>query len=209
MNAFEEVSANAKALLSEWIQVCDPNNGLTIEDFKDIGVDESKTNGHCWKCVTVNRCWFKNEENKKPKHFDYSLYSLSKIPLIKRGLYHPNCHDKEKSINVPKLSQIKVLELRKNFNDFFKRKKNILYSIGYTYKDEKEIIDFIENEVKNKYRFGDYYIYKHWQHGFQINIIITIKGKNEFRNIIHSFKSGYIVYPNGQLKIATIFAGRK
>ena len=31
MNVFEEVSANAKALLSEWIKVYDPQNGITID----------------------------------------------------------------------------------------------------------------------------------------------------------------------------------
>jgi len=208
MNVFENVSVNAKALLSEWIQVSDPKNKLTIEDFQDEGVDESKTNGHCWRCVTVNQCWFKNEEDKKPKEFDYSKYSLSDIPLLKRGLYHPNCHDKKFSINVPKLNQIQLKELRKNFNDFFRRKKKIFYGIGYSSQDENELMNFVENVVKNKYSFGDYYFYKHWKHGFQINISITIQGKNQFKNEYKTFKSGYIIYPNGQLKIATIFAGR-
>ncbi len=115
---------------------------------------------------------------------------------------------KKIGINVPRLSQIIILDLRRNFNDFFKKKSGLFYGLGYKSHDENEIIEFIVNVVKNKYRYGNYYFYKHWQHGFQINIDITIQGKNEHKQVYKTFKSGYIVYPNGQLKIATIFAGR-
>ena len=208
MNVFEKVSAEAKVLFSDWIKVGDPRNNLTIEDFEKSGVDQTKTNGHCWKCVTVNQCWFKNEIDKKPLHYDYGNYSFGDAPLSKRGLYHPYCHDKEYSINVPKQEQIIILKLRTNFNNFFKRKKAILYGIGYTDKDEKEIMDLYVNQVKTNFRYGNYYFYKHWEYGYQINIEITIVGKGTFKNKQHKFKSGLIIYPNGKLKIATIFAGR-
>ena len=113
---------------SEWIKINDKKTscGWTIEDFPyKIGVDENVSEPHCWKCVTVNQCWFKNKDDKKPEHFDYSEYSLAQIPKMKRGLYHPNCHCKEKSINVPRLNEIEILDVRSNFNDFFKRKKKI------------------------------------------------------------------------------------
>ena len=51
---------------SKWIKVEDKQSKWTIEDFPyNTGVDEDITKPHCWKCVTVNKCWFKNEENKK------------------------------------------------------------------------------------------------------------------------------------------------
>lgn len=206
MTIFEKVSEIAKSIMSEWIEVGDPTNNRTIEDFPN-GVNESNTNRHCWRCVTINRCWFKNEEDKKPKEFDYSKYSINQISLSKRGLYHPNCHDIKKSINVPKEKDIEILELRKKFNDFFKRKKNLFYGIGYSYKDEKDIMNNYIYQVKNLFRYGKYSTFKHWEYGFQINIIITIFGKNEFKNKSHNFKSGLFIYPNGKLKIVTIFAG--
>ena len=79
------------AYFSEWIQINDEKTscGWTIEDFPlSPGVDENLTKPHCWKCVTVNQCWFKNEEEKKPKKFDYSKYKL--VP--NKGLYHFFCH---------------------------------------------------------------------------------------------------------------------
>lgn len=93
------------AHFSEWIKINDSSSGCgwTIEDFPyAVGVDESLTEPHCWKCVSVNQCWFKNEEGKKPKEFDYGNYSFSEISKSKRGLYHPNCHCKKFGVNVPK-----------------------------------------------------------------------------------------------------------
>ena len=58
-------------ILGNWIQVVDNQNNITIEDYGyDTGVIEGTTKNHCVKCVAVNKCCFKNEENKKPKPFD-------------------------------------------------------------------------------------------------------------------------------------------
>ena len=202
MGLLDAYKSQFSVYFSDWIKINDDESGLTIENFPN-GVSKNGVGDHCWKCVTVNHCWFKNEEEKKPKKFDYSDYKL--VP--NKGLYHFFCHCEEKSINVPRLKEINVLEARSKFNDFFKRKKGIFYGIGYTYKDEEEIINFYIDEVKNLYRSGNYSLYKHWEYGFQINITISISGKNEFKNIIHKFRTGLFIYPNGKLKIATIFAG--
>ena len=94
----------------QWIQVNDDKSGWTIEDFSyQTGVHEALTYPHYWKCVTVNQCCFKNEENKKPLRFDYSKYSYSQIAKSKRGLYHPNCHCKELVIKNPLENDIKFI----------------------------------------------------------------------------------------------------
>ena len=57
-------------ILGNWIQVVDNQNNITIEDYGyDTGVIEGTTKNHCVKCVAVNKCCFKNEENKKTKTF--------------------------------------------------------------------------------------------------------------------------------------------
>lgn len=99
------------------------------------------------------------------------------------------------------------MDVRSNFYDFFKRKKKIFYGIGYTPSDEKYLMDFYVNEVKNLYRAGKYKVYKHRVYGFQINFIITIYGKDQFKNKSHEFKTGLFIFPNGKLRIATVFAG--
>ena len=48
------------ASFSKQIKVEDNQSKWTIEDFPyNTGVDEDITKPHCWKCVTVNKCWFK------------------------------------------------------------------------------------------------------------------------------------------------------
>ena len=208
MGILDEYQEQIKSYFSSWIKINDKQSGWTIEDFPyDTGVNEELTKPHCWKCVTVNDCWFKNGEGKKPEHFNYSKYSYTEVSKSNRGLYHPNCHCKEKTINAPRLKEIKVLDVRANFNDFFKRKKRIFYGIGYTFSDEKHLMDFYVNQVKDSYIGGDYKIYRHSIYGFQINILITIYGKDKFKHKSHKFKTGLFIYPNGKLRIATVFAG--
>lgn len=195
---------------SDWININDGYSKWTIKDFPyNLGVDENLTRPHCWRCVTVNQCWFKNEKGKKPEEFDYSNYTYGQISKSKRGLYHPYCHCKKRAINVPKLKDITVLLVRPKFNDFFKRKKRIFYGLGYTYKDEEYIINLYIDKIKNSYRSGNYSIYKHCKYGFQINIAVSLVGKNKFENRTHEFKTGLFIYPNGKLRIVTVFAGEE
>lgn len=197
------------AIFSEWIKIIDPKSNWTIEDFSPkTGVIEEVTNPHCWRCVTVNQCWFKNEENKRPIEFDYSTYSYSQIPEKKRGLFHPNCHDKKQGQNVPKVPQIKILDIRAKFNDFFSKKRKTFYNIGYTFKDESDIIKTYIDQVKRKYAKGEYYRFDHTKYGFQINLVVDIVAKNKnIKDVVH-FKTGLCVFPNGELRIITVFAGR-
>ena len=54
------------ASFSKWIKVEDKFSPFTIEMFPyDLGIEENSN--HCWKCVTVNKCWFRNEKNKGMK----------------------------------------------------------------------------------------------------------------------------------------------
>lgn len=79
MRILDEYTDLINASFSQWIKVEDNQSKWTIEDFPhSTVVDENITYPHCWKCVTVNHCWFKNEENKKTepirlfKHFIFS-----------------------------------------------------------------------------------------------------------------------------------------
>lgn len=126
MKSFEDVRDKVLAKFSTWIKIGDPKSTWTIEDFPyETGVDEEITNPHCWKCVTVNQCLFKDEENKKPQEFDYSKYSLIDIPLSKRGLYHPNCHCKKNQIPAPQKEEIKFVIPEGKIDWFYKNKAGL------------------------------------------------------------------------------------
>ena len=88
MGFLDSYQNQINAHFSDWIKINDDKTGCgwTIEDFPyNIGVDENLTEPHCWRCVSVNQCWFKNEAKKKPEHFDYSQYSYTQMPKSKRG----------------------------------------------------------------------------------------------------------------------------
>lgn len=63
MNIFDDLRPRILADFSDWFTVNDPNSSWSISSFSFAqGVDENLTHPHCWKCVTVNNCWFKNEK---------------------------------------------------------------------------------------------------------------------------------------------------
>lgn len=210
MGLLDEYKSQINAYFSDWIKVNEEKTGCgwTIEDFPyNIGVDEDLSYPHCWKCVTVNQCWFKNEEEKKPKHFDYFKYTYSIIPKSKRGLYHPNCHCKEHAINVPRLKDIDVLlDLGKIFY-FFKDKKGLFYSWGYKNSDKNEFVSNFIELVKDAYRRGNYELENHNKSGYKINLFITISGKNEKKGKDYELKTAFIVFPRGTIRCVTLIGG--
>lgn len=62
MGLFDEVNKK----FGSWIEIIDAKNeNITIEDFDyEHGVHGMITKKHCVKCVSANRCWFKNEKIK-------------------------------------------------------------------------------------------------------------------------------------------------
>ena len=210
MSILDNVLDDVKAVFSDWIKITDPKSKWTIEDFpEEKGVNENVTNRHCWRCVSVNQCWFKNEDNKKPDEYDYSQYSQREISYYIRGLFHPHCHDKKSGINVPHASKIIIRDVRDKFNNLFQIKGKIFRKIGYTSKDENDIIEIYLEQVKRKYVRGEYYKFRHTKYGFQINIEINMPVKTNMPDDLKTFKTGLIIFPNGQLRIVTVFAGRK
>jgi len=194
---------------SDWIRVNDKLSGWTIEDFPyKTGVDEDLTKPHCWKCVTVNNCWFKNEDNKKPEHFDYSNYSFGEIAKSKRGLYHPRCHCKELAINVPKEKDIDIIMTMGKINDFFDDKLDWYHNWGYKNKDKNDFVELLKDKTIKAYRKGSYAKEKHTRFGYQINIEVAIDGINEKKGKSYLIKTCYMVFPEGKLRCVTLVGGK-
>ena len=102
MSIFDNIFGDLLANFSEWIKIEDDQCPYTIQDFPyETGVDELKTIPHCFKCVTVNDCWFKNEKDKKPQELEISnpILNLFLEMNNQNGLYHPNCHCKKIAID--------------------------------------------------------------------------------------------------------------
>ena len=209
---------------SDWIKINDGSNPWTIEDFpyriegaqflseeekqKMLGVPEDGVDDHCWKCITVNQCWFKNEDNKKPEEFDYSKYSLIEIPKEIRGLYHPNCHCKKFELKTPNAENIElVIPPDKIDNYLFTKKLGWVNYMGYYENNYQEFLDILYAATKQGYASGNYYCVEHTRRGYKINIDISIPGKNDKLGQIFKVKTNYMIFPNGKLKMNTPLGG--
>ena len=212
MNVFENFSDYAKSLLKGWVRIEDKKNPWTIESFAKINYDESKIGPHCVFCTIINKCWFKDEENKRPPEFNYSGYSEEDTPQISRGLYHPYCHDKKYAIDAPTQNKIEIFDLERRMDYLFNKKKNWLESMGYNENDKQEVFQLIEKLSKDSYCKSDYQnnppTEEKKKYGFRIRIRLLFPGKGEKEGKIYPLTSSYIVYPNGMLKNNTPIGGR-
>lgn len=208
MKSFEDVRDKVLAKFSTWIKIGDPKSTWTIEDFPyETGVDEEITKPHCWKCVTVNQCFFKDEENKKPQEFDYSKYSLIDIPSSKRGLYHPNCHCKKNQIPAPQKEEIKLIIPEGKIWWLFHDKIHKMHEYGYYDASEKEIVDVLSNATIEAFVQGKYECKAHDERGFRITLFAKIKGINHRQSEEIKVKTGFSIFPNGKLKCNTLWGG--
>ncbi|MCM1195003.1 MAG: hypothetical protein NC332_03615 [Firmicutes bacterium] len=206
VRSIRDVREQAESLFADWVQIVDNKSKRTIEDFPyDTGVPD-RVEGHCWRCVTVNYCWFANEKDKLPDEFDYGKYSQSQISEQIRGLYHPHCHCKKKGISVPDVERIELITLEK-FNDFFTRKKGIFNGMGYTDADRGMFVNLFCRIIKECYVQGKYNVFKHNNCGFMINCLVDLPGFGIKDGRTYYFKSGWIIFPDGKLKANTIHAG--
>ncbi len=207
MGVLDEYQKIIKATFAKWVQITDYKAVFTLEDFAyETGVDEKRTGGCCWKCVSVNQCYFKDEENKKPQKFDYSVFKI--IKLLPLGLYHPHCHCVENLTSAPFKDQIKIILSQGKIDFFFRDKLDWFYSWGYKDEDKQEFIQLIKTLSTQAYSYGNYEKVKHTKAGFQINTFITISGKNEKSGHTYNVKSCFIIFPNMQLRCVTLIGGR-
>lgn len=185
-----------------WVQILDDKSNWTIEDFPyDKGVDETITKPHCWKCVTVNQCWFKNEDNKMPKEYDYGTANVFKLA---KGLYHPNCHC-EKSFSItPSESNIDLIV--PNGKEMFTilKKAEWIKSMGFSNTEEFFKV-FYKQSIKS-YLLSDYVIKDHTIFGVKITLFINLENQNN-KMKKYKIKASYTVFPNGKLKLNTHLGG--
>lgn len=192
MGILDKTKEKLIAKYSDWIKVEDNKSRWTIEDFPYVsGVDEDKTKPHCWKCVTVNRCWFKNEKEKKPETISNDKNLLDSI-LKQQGLYHINCHCEEIGVSAPSLADVKLLLLEGKLGYFFENKRGWYESWGYKESDVDFFIDTIAQLVRRSYSLGKYEIEKHTKYGVSINVFIDLPGINEKSGKF--YKHGHVLW---------------
>ena len=75
-----------------------------------------------------------------------------------------------------------------------------------SYKYNKSVENFKE-QVKESYRMGNYEYEKHEKSGYQINLFLTINGKNEKWGMVYKLKTAFIIFPEGTIRCVTLVGG--
>lgn len=209
MDIYDNIKDILTASFSDWIKINDNKSGFTIENFPyTIGVDEKLTKPHCALCVSVNNCYFKNEDDKKPIEFGYDQYNLEQIPFLNRGLYHPRCHCKKIAINKPTAKQIEIIFKQGKIDWLLKDKIHWIHSWGYKDFDVDLLISNLILATKEAYLLGSYQRKTHDKYGFKISLYIKLKGINDHQGEIFNLISSCMIFPNGKLKINTFIGGK-
>lgn len=153
----------------------------------------------------INKCWFVDEDNKKPTEFSYDNILLMLLPF--KGVYHPFCHCQKIHCNKPPKDMVKLIMLKGKIDYFFKDKLGWFYSCGYRDNERDEFVKIVENLVKDAYVNGNYEKVTENNYGFKINLFIDLPGKNEKANKIYKLKSCFMIFPDLKLKLNTLIGG--
>ena len=159
-------------------------------------VHHSEGGSHCQVCLMLDGCLFL--EGKTPP-----------------WPHHPNCHCTLEPVDYA----IVLLSISADsdygkfdpylFNTQGKyphTKEKLFASWGYTVTDAQWLQAEMERQAMEKYRSGDYKLGKLDVFGQRLNIRIEIPRKNS--NGMVSFVSGWMVLPNGKLKLTTPYGGK-
>ena len=159
-------------------------------------VHHSEGGSHCQVCLMLDGCLFL--ENKTPP-----------------WPHHPNCH-----CTLEPVDYAVVLISVSAYSDYSKfdpylfntqgkyphTKEKLFASWGYTVTDAQWLQTEMERQAMEKYRSGDYRLGTLDVFGQRLNIRIEIPRKDSHGTV--SFVSGWMVLPNGKLKLNTPYGGK-
>lgn len=159
-------------------------------------IHHSEGGSHCQVCLMLDRC----------------LFLAGKTPPCP---HHPNCH-----CTLEPVDYAIVLMLISAYSDYSKfdpylfntsgkythGKEKMFAQWGYTAIDAKWLQSEMERQAMEKYRNGNYNLGKLDAFGQRLNIRIEIPRKDG--SGIVSFLSGWMVEPNGKLKLNTPYGGK-
>ena len=150
----------------------------------------------CQECLMLDGCWFPQENAPTwPHHhnchctldpLDYTVVMINSASHADYSKFDPYLFD-------PK--------------NIYKHGKNRAFeSWGYTISDSLFLRNEIEEQALVKYLAGDFLLGKLDKRGQRISIRITIPRKNGVGSV--SFLTGWMILPNGQIKLNTPYGGK-
>lgn len=151
---------------------------------------------HCKECLMLDGCWFAAEKTPQwPHHFychcvleDLSYYDVvtKSSAYCPYGKFDPYLFDP---------------------NNFYKHGKGKMFeSWGYSISDSPWLQKEIQKQGLKKYITGEYILGKLNKDGQRISIRIEIPRKD--RSDMVSFVTGWMVCPNGKIRLNTPYGGK-
>ena len=178
---------------TDWVQWIHEGTGFaTTQAEKDLRLVWEALSGkkHCAKCMNMSGCCF--PRNNMPEY-----------PL------HPNCHCKVEPIG----AIVATAESRRSkvegwiFNPSKPNgKKQLFTDWGYSIMDLDWLLSEYNRQGKEKYERGEFTLHKLDEYGQQINIRIELPRKDKLGTV--TFISGWMVCPNGVIKLVTAYGGK-
>ncbi len=191
MNLRQTADFANKASEVQWVRWTHPNTApANSSEEKRANAVAAKLNpSHCAKCLNMNGCCF--AEDKCPPS-----------PL------HENCHCKTEHIDGITITTYCPIEKFTGyiFNELKNKGKLSLFkSWGFAIIDSEILKAHYEKQAYYAYISGDYQLGELNEYGQRINISIlltTETGKQV------SFKTGWMIYPDGKLTLITPYGGK-
>ena len=178
-----------KLFNNQWVKWIHEGSKSAETSFeKSLNAIVSTLSKHCAICLNLNGCCF--VKGKCPKQ-----------PL------HTNCHCA--AIDIPTITAIVECPIEKFTEYIFANgnsKKQLFEIWGYGIIDSEYLKKEFERQAKLSYAVGDYELGLLNEYGQRINVIITLKRKD--KNEYITFRSGWMVYPNGRIALTTPFGGK-
>jgi len=191
-------------LIGNWIQIEDTQTEINLNDFSfETGIIKEQIDNHCVPCIASNKCYYKNEEGKRPPKQVYN--SVRDLNLKNAGLFHYNCHCKELNNQINSIDEINLLIPDGKKRWVLSDKLDWIISMGYEPNDY--FLKTVEQCVKEAYFYGRYKIRAFDKYGMRIDLSLKFPGHGEKQGKIYDLKSGFSIFPEKTLKCNTYVGG--
>lgn len=159
-------------------------------------IHRNLSENHCPECLKLHECWFAKEITPKWPHHPFCHCLLEEIPY--NDVFTKTSSDCPYSKFNPYLFDTK--------GEYGHGKDKLFRSWGYSVEDSHWLKSEIEKQGLEKYIAGEYALGKLNDKGQRISIRIEIPRKDRKETVL--FITGWMVCPNGQIRLNTPYGGK-
>ena len=159
-------------------------------------VHRNLSENHCPECLVLDGCWFAGDNHPRHPHHPYCHCVLEDLPksVVEKKATAYAAYAKFD----PYLFNTKGKEEH--------HKEEMSKSWGYDVNDSAYLKNEVENQGLKNYIAGNYKLGVLNKYGQRISIRIEIPNKNTGDTV--SFIAGFMVCPNGKIRLTTPYGGK-